>query len=514
MKKFLTSMVLLLPVIFVMAQNDVKWTRIDSPKEKYDFKYFISTTQESSKAVFTIPQNKPFQQTKHNIFVRSYNSDLSNFTETGIPPDSPVTLFLAGFRNYTVISGSMDENKNPMAQYAKENMIIIADNNMNPLVVKTFPLHGKKNKFTGSPVLYTSHDTSHLIVVNNEILSFDKPSLKEPPKMTYIDVYDKSLNHVWTDSVNFNTIFGEKNNINRFSMDFVDGKLLLTASCPADGMKKIKATIYLVSFDKPQSYKIIWSEIFPYENLAYRTLVGPQGNMIISGANMMGTSAPFGQTKKQLFFLNKDLKNSDAEPVFKSYELDKTFVAKYPEYKMFLAESLFGPFDLFLLGDRVVYASEHRYYSTSTSSSGSSSTTYYFKHITLLCFDNEGQIEWLNMINKSVASKQSFDDHFCNGFVSGNNLCFFYYDYADNIAAAKFIEKPRFVGEDKLWVTQAIVSPDGDIKKTMITNIGAHDIRANLSATQQVNDHRFILVGTGTSLSSLGGYFGIYELDK
>ncbi len=35
-------MVLLLPVIFVMAQNDVKWTRIDSPKEKYDFKYLIN----------------------------------------------------------------------------------------------------------------------------------------------------------------------------------------------------------------------------------------------------------------------------------------------------------------------------------------------------------------------------------------------------------------------------------------------------------------------------------------
>lgn len=513
MKKILLLLVMVLSVISVTAQNDIRWTRIESPKDKYDFKYFIKVSENDCKAVFAIPHNKPFQATKHSVFIRNYNSDLSEYTETGIPSESPLTLFISGFRDYNVISGSMDENKNPMSQYGEDNRIVITDNNLNPLVTKNYPLHGKKNKFSGAPDLGYSHDSSHLIVVNDEILSLGKPSLKEAPRMKYIDVYDKDLKLVWSDSVNFNLIFGEKTDIQYYHVDYISNKLVITASCMADGMKKIKATLFVVRFDSPQSYKIIMNKVFPYDDFAYQSLLTKEGNVIICGSNMMTMSAPLAPVKRQLFYLSKDVMNPDVEPLYRSYEIDKNFANKYPEFKAWLIEGIRGPFDLVKIGDNIIYCCEVRYVSTSTSSSGSSSTTYHFKHITLLSFNADGEIGWINMINKSVASKQAYNDHFCKAFSVGNNLCIFYYDYADNIAGAKFVEKPRMVTEDKIWVAKAMVTPEGDIMKSMITNIGEHDVRANLPRTERVSENRFLLVGSGTSLSKLGNYFGFYDLD-
>lgn len=74
-----------------------------------------------------------------------------------------------------------------------------------------------------------------MIVVNSEILTFDKPSLKEAPRMRYIDIYDKDLKLVWSDSVDFDQIFGEKTNARDFEMDYINGKLVLTACCALTG---------------------------------------------------------------------------------------------------------------------------------------------------------------------------------------------------------------------------------------------------------------------------------------
>lgn len=167
-----------------------------------------------------------------------------------------------------------------------------------------------------------------------------------------------------------------------------------------------------------------------------------------------------------------------------------------------------------MIKDRLIYCSELRTETTTSSSSGSSSTTYSFKHITLISFDAEGQIEWVRMINKSVSTKHNPTDYYCKAFTVGENLCVFYYDWAENIVSANFVDKPHFGGDTKFWVAKAIVTPDGTIQKTMISNLGEYDIRADLPGTIKVNDKRFLMIGTGVSLQTQGGYFGFYDLEE
>jgi len=514
MKKIFSLLAMAVTILSVTAQNNIHWLKIDSNKDKYDFQYYIKASEDSYKAVFTIPQNKPFQATKHSIFIRNYDKNMDLQTEVGIPAESPVNLSITGFQDYNVIYGTMDENNNPMSQYTKNNRIVITDNNMNPLVTKDFPLHGKKHKFTGSPDIILSHDSSHMIVLNSEILTFDKPSLKEAPRMRYIDVYNKDLKVVWSDSVDFDQIFGEKTNARDFELDYINNKLVLTACCMADGLKKIKAAIFMVLFDQPQSYKIIMNKVFPYDNFSYRTLFTKEGKVIMSGLCTGSTGAPFGPGKKQLFYLSKDINNPNADEVFRSYEIDRTFEARFPDYKKWLVLGIKGPFDIFLINGKLIYCSESREYSTSSSgTSGHTSTTYYTKHITLVKFDTDGEIEWLEMINKNVSTKSSPDDLYCKAFTVGENLIIFYYDWAENIVSANFVEKPHLSMDNKLWVAKAIVTPDGTIQKTMITNTGEYKISACLYRTKKVSDKRFLMFGRGTSIQTTGNYFGFYDMD-
>ncbi|MCK9613222.1 MAG: hypothetical protein WC401_00015 [Bacteroidales bacterium] len=515
MKKILLLIIMQALLFSLSAQNDIKWISFDNSKDKYDFKYFTRTDIQSPKAVFTIPHNKPFQQTKHSIFIRNYNSNLSEFNETGIPPESPVTVSIGSFHDYIVFYGSMDDNANPMSQYAKANRILITDNDMNPLVTKEYPLHGKRHKFTGSPDIFYSCDSTFLIVVNSEIQNSDKPSFKEAPVIHYIDIFDKNLSLVWSDSVDFNMVFGVTPNNDNLVVDYVNGKLVVIASCNAEKIKKIKPQLFIALFDRPQSYKIITKKDFIYEGFSYGTLITKEGKVYVSGLNMVTTVGTFIPQNKQLFFLSKDIINTNTEGLFKTYEIDKDFETEYADYKPWLKESIRGPFDLFLINGKIFYCSEHRYYVTSTSSSGStSSTTYYFKHITLMCFDTDGQIEWLRMLNKNVASKAAYAEFFCQAYPYENGLCIFYYDYADNISSAKFADKPRVAIDDKLWVAKAVISPEGEINRSMITNIGAYKVRANLPKMERISGKQFLFVGRGSVLPKYNEqYYGFYNMD-
>jgi len=514
MKKLIALLVFACAIMSISAQNNIRWLKIDSNKDKYDFQYYIKASEDSYKAVFTIPHNKPFQTTKHSIFVRNYDKNMDLQTEVGIPAESPVNLTINGFRDYNVIYGTMDENKNPMSQYAENNRIVVTDNNINPLITKDYPLHGKKHKFTGLPDIILSHDSSYMIVVNSEILTPDKLSLKESPVMQYIDVYDKDLKLVFSDSVNLDQLFGEKTGVGYNKMDYTHNKLVITCSSNADKIKKTVAAIYVVVVDKPQSYKIIMNKVFDVNNFSFKTIFTKDGKVIFSGVCYTGPGGPFAPANpQQLFYLSKDVLNPNSSELYRNYDISKTLASKYPEYKKWLWDGITWPNELIFLNGRLIYCSEKLSITSHTSSSGSTSTTYHYKHITLISFDAEGEIEWLQMINKTISTKQNTNDFYCKAFTVGDNICIFYYDWADNIVSADFVDKPRFGGENKYWVAKAIITPDGTIQKTMISNTGEYNIRANLGKTIKVSDKRFLLIGTGVSMQTQGGYYGFYDLD-
>ncbi len=520
MKKLIALQVLMMTVLIVNAQSGLKWQKIDSFKEKYNFEYFIRTGNNTYDAVFTIPHNKPFQATQHNIFIRSYDKNMVQVSERGIPAESPRTLYIAGFRNFNVLAGNMDEGKNPFSKFSKDEKVLIADENMNPLTESTFPLHGKRNYFDGLPTLYASPDSSFLIVVASEVLP-GKP-MKQPPMIYYVNVYDKSMKMVWTDSIKTEQVFGEDVVLNNVSFSFIENKLLFACSIDKKGFSKTPAQLFLLEYEKPQSYKMVLKEDFPIDLISFQVVYNTNGMVYLSGTNHQNTNEGGvmglpGMTKRKLFYIKVDIKNGSA-PVIKNYDIDKDFTAKYPDYKLQLMESFRYPTQLLVINDNLYYISEHRYSSTTTtrsaSGSTSSTTTYYFKAITIIKFDENGGIQWLKMIPRTVETGGIYAQGICKAFRTGNDICLFYYDYLENVTSGRNI--PRLISSDlKLWLAKAMISSDGEIHSRVVSNIGDDKVATEIPNMIQLGDTRFLVIGRryiGIN-AAFDVYYSFYDLD-
>ena len=511
MKKIVTLAFFACLAVNLFAQRGLDWIKIDNTKDDYLFQYFYKYSDNVFKAIFTIPDIKPFQPMKSQIFVRTYNGDLSKFEEQGIPSESPYQVIVTGFQNYTIAYGSTDENKNPFQSFHKNNKVLIADAQLNPLMNVSFPVHGKKNKFDGLPNVFKSHDSSNLIVINNEILESESKPFHETPVMRYINVYDKHLSLVWCDSVNFIDLFGKDVSINRYNFEYINDKLYLFASTPGNAMKKIKPTIFIVRYDHPQSYKILNSEIFSNYEFHWDYVVTKGGQLIISGVNMHPSKA----AKKQLFFMSLDVKNSADKASFKVQNIDKLFLAQYPEYKNILPMYLFTPSDLLPVSDGLIYCSEyHCSVTTTNTSTGSSSTTYYVKPITLIKFDMEGNIKWVKMIDKYISSGSYYDTYFCRAFLSNNKVVVFYFDFLDNIHNDKIKGKPKFGFGRTFCLVQGVLDSDGNLKKSLIYSIGDEGTQANLVSMRQIRSDKFFMTGKGIKMKTRGDFAAFYDLKE
>jgi hypothetical protein len=509
MKKHLTF-ILVACLAFNLSgqtQKGLKWVQIDNTRDDYLFRYFYKYSDDVYKAIFTIPEIKPFQPMKNQIFVRTYKGDLSKYDEVGIPSESPYELSVTGFKDYTVIFGSTDENKNPFLKYHKDNKLLITDAQMNPLLTVSYPVHGKKNRFEGIPSAYKSHDSSNLIILNNELLESESKPFHETPVVHYINIYDKNLGHVWCDSVKFMDIFENNVVINHYSFDFINDKLYLIATTGGNGMKKIKPEIFVVRFDKPGSHNIIARRTFINQQFGWEHIVRKNGELVISGLNFTENSA----SKKALFFIRIDLNTPNAEALIKSIPIDKVLLSKYPSYKSLLPNNLASPGDLLQLKDGLLYCSEYHMIYT-RSSSTSSSTTYYVKGISFIKFDFEGNIEWIKMIDKSTASGSAFYPYFCRAFVSNGDVVVFYYDYMENIFREKPSGKLRFVNDYSLCLAKAIVDGEGNFKKSFIYKIGEDGTRADLTTMRQISPTVYFVTGSGVKIKTRGDFAAFYDL--
>jgi hypothetical protein len=509
MKKIFTIVFVSLFALNLSAQKGLNWIRIDNLKDDYLFRYFYKYTDNSFKAIFTIPEIKPFQPMKNQIFIRTFNADLSKFEEKGIPSESPYELSVTGFKDYTVIYGSTDENKNPFLQYHKDNKLVIADAQLNPLVNVSFPVHGKKNRFKGIPSAYKSYDSSNLIVLNHEILEDESKPFHETPVMHYINIYDKSLALVWCDSVKFADIFAKDVIINHYNFEFINDKVYLMATTGGNTMKKIKPEFFVVRFDKPGSFTIIARKTFLNPEFGWEQVIKKSGELVISGLNFIENST----AKKALFYISLDLNAPNAEALVKSIPIDKVLLAKYPAYKSLLPNYLASPCDLLPLKDGMMYCGEyHMIYTRSTSTS--TSTTYYVKGMSLIKFDFDGNIEWIKMIDKVIASGSAFYPYFCRAFVVKDEVVIFYYDYMENIFSDKPKPKIRFAGDYSLCLAQAVVDGEGNLKKTFIYKIGEDGTRADLTSLRQISPTRFFVTGSGLKLKTRGDYAAFYDLKE
>jgi len=508
MKSFTATFFLWISTMLLYSQNNIQWKIIDDNEGEYNFQSIFHVSEKGQKAVLTIPHNKLFRKTRHSIFVRNYNADMTNYTEVGIPPESPELVSIKEFRDYNIILGSMDDNTKIDALYSKDNKIVITDNEMNPLVVKSFSLHNPQNRFKNLPEIIISSDSNYLIIVNSEYQNTQRFSLVYCPEIKYIDVYDKDLAHVWSDSINSEIVFGRKLQVSNYNFNFYENKLIVTASYEDEIYYKNNAEIFVAVFDKPQSFKIIMKKEFPYESLAYLTHFSDDGKIFFSGYSI--NSGVFNSTnpKRILFYLSKDLKFPDSEPVYKYYKTNRDFGKKYPNVKSSFKKNIVHPQKLFYGNNKLYYFNDWlvgtSYYTNSCE----------FGKIILMSFDMEGNIEWIKDINKqvNVINLENEPIQYPNVFLTDKGLDIFYYDNMENVNSNKL--KPLRNGVNKLCLVNTKVSPNGDIFKSIIVNVGDEYVKPDLSKTKKINDHSYLFVGIGTTLTNKGNYSGFFKPEK
>jgi len=509
MKPFTATFFLWIISILLYSQNNIQWKILDDNEGEYNFQSIFHVSEKGQKAVFTIPHNRLFRKTKHNIFVRNYNADMTSYTELGIPPESPQLVSIKGFRNYNVILGSMDDNNTENnAVYSKDNIIVITDNEMNPLITKSFSLHNQHNRFKNLPEIIISSDSNYLIIVNSELQNTQRLSLSYCPVIKYIDVYDKYLKHVWSDSIDSEIVLGRKLQVSNYNFNFYENQLIVTASYEDMFYYKNNAEIFVAVFDKPQSFKILMKKEFPYEGLSYRTLFSDSGKIIFSGYSFKCAALNSTNPKRILFYLSKDIKFPDNEPVYKYYKINRDFGKKYPNVKSSFKKNFVSPQRLFYKNNKLYYFNDWLV------GTAYGSNTCEFGKIILISFDMEGNIEWIKDIDKSVNIIGLEDEpiQYGNVFLTENGLDIFYYDNIKNVYSNKL--KPLRNGVKNLCLVNAKVSPNGDIIKTIIVNVGNVYVKPDLSMTKKINDNTYLFVGIGTTLTNKGNYSGFFRPGK
>ena len=118
----------------------------------------------------------------------------------------------------------------------------------------------------------------------------------------------------------------------------------------------------------------------------------------------------------------------------------------------------------------------------------------------------EGNIQWIKMIDKYIASKSYYDEYFCRAFVSNGQVVVYYYDFLDNIYKDRFKGKLSFISDGKYCLAQCIVDAEGNLKKSLVYNIGEGGTLANLTTMRQLNATRFFVAGKGIKIKTRGDF--------
>ena len=536
MKKNLALLVVLAVTIPLMAQKNFEWKKISDKSDGSEFNGFFHVSDNDYKAVFEVPGKKNGAKKTSDIVIRTYTNDLGKYTEASIPPESPLEFSVRSFNNYTVFYGSRDENNAPVeaGKYKRDNQVLFTDAQLNPLKNVLFPLHQAKRNFNGIPSVDISYDNNYLIIVNSEILNAMAPKDNKLLKH-YISVYDKDLQLVWNDSVNFLDILKQKKEPDDVYFDFIKGKLYIMGSNNGIPQKNIKPDLYVLQYDKPQSYKLIFDQTFKHNSLGWEYLVTNDGFMIINGTNIaynspyvngiLGSIGVNANPEKDLFYAKLDLNSQDAAPLFINTDINKQFVEKYPEYRSDLSDFISFPTDILLMNDGVLFCSEYHQQVTQRENN-MTTTSVHNRAITLIKYDFSGNIEWIKMIDKHIFSEKIFEGYFCKPFIIGNDILILYYDIEKNITSDK-LKYPFFALDNNYCLVTARIDPGGDIKKTLIYKVGDCDnIYSYLPNVKQIDANRFFLLGlevqnkvvtfgnTGPIKKFKGAYAGIFSLRK
>jgi hypothetical protein len=510
MKKITFLLLSIIVCINISAQK-LEWIKVDDRNDDYRIRYLLKMENQTNCAVFSSQKLKPFTPIKEQHYLRSYNADFSKYSQMTIPAETPENFSIDVFRNYVVLYGYNDEMKGPFAR-AVTNRVIFGDILLNPLQTVEFQLQGEKSVFNGAPNLSSSFDSTNLIIESFENPYPGRPSPRTNENIIHLKVIDNALKTIWNADIDFDKIFPKGAKINKYYFDFINDKLYLIAATDGNKFKKVNPSVFIVRFDKPDSYEILHTEIFPNSLFDIQKKVVGKNQLIICGR--------YFNKVRGLYLLEFNLTENNPTPVKKTISFDKLFLSKNPDFKYFISLAFqrnnYDRAEIIPVDDGYLFFSEQAYVSTSTSGSGSSTrttTNYTLGPLAFIKTDKNLNIKWYKYINRRYTSEATFYDKFCSHFRSGKDFRFFYYDFEQNIGNNVNSLNRKFFFRGNLCVTMATLSPDGEIQQTPLSTVTDTKIFGETTYMYPWSNDRYIIKGYGYTMKGYGkSYIGVIDL--
>ncbi len=478
----------LIPLIFagisLKVNAQLKWNLTEEGIYESEIHTFLGTSDEGIGLIFAIPNQVAFQETKYSILFRYFDEDMIIRTQYGLPDNTPSKLSILRFSNYTVIYGNNDKASNSNGNA----MIIFLDDQRQEIQRKEWTLSGKNHSWISNSAVYTSSDSSYLIVDFVEYCAPDKPTMASIPVIHQLVVFNKNLEVVWEGGVNIASFSTKEPGLNIEGMDFTqDGQLLVYGEEIIDRKRHILA--YTLAEAKSPA-TIVLDEVMPSLAIEpYTYFLNLQAHLNLSNELIIFCAGSVYSTTRNLFYIRQNLSNRTDKNVA-YYLIDKKFAEAYPEFK--IDDETFPLLHMFYFSnDGLVVGGEYI---------KETKTHNLLSNISLFKFRLDGRIAWVSTIQKEASFGLVTPAQTMNLFPSGEDLIIFYYDTPLNVQSDILIPSKRQLSNSKayddLCLVAARINQDGTVLfRKIINRCIETGVASNNSKIFNLGQDRFVIVG-------------------
>jgi hypothetical protein len=485
MKRIILIGILLVNCCSIYAQK-VDWKQIDNKEDEFNLtSTFYLLNDNTFCALYVTPPAKRSKKTFENYVLRTFNNDYSDYSEIGIPPETPNRFIVQPFKDYTMIYGCDVEpwKTNPRLDNYLRSRVIFADKLMNPLLNIELKQYNEKYILEGAPKLYFSYDSSFVIFANIEKPFSNSSSIPfggggYEKKQYGITIVNGNMEKVWSGVVNFEDLFGNGVQVDDFKFDYINNHFYAIASVKGAPTKKMPSAIYIVEFDEKGTSNIIHKEVFKMQPLVWDSYIDKNQLMTVGGY--------YTTSCKNLFSFQYNFTLKDIKKPVKTIVVDNDITKGNDEMQKIFKPDFIFPFTLIPMPDGFIWYREDAV----------SSEHFCIEDIKMIKFDNNLNLKWVKRIHKSYkAFVRNSDNYFSSYFVRDNKLVIFYYDYKDFIDKEFKLQVFGSRDESDLCLVMATVSPNGEITKELVSNIKVSQTLGYTSNMFAIDRNKYILTG-------------------
>lgn len=498
MKKIIPLLLLLTLFMKVLAQN-FEWKKLSLNNDVLNLTSLSAGKEQNIYGIFCKAENKKNLPEKN--VARVYNYDLTEIKEIPLSPETPYYNEIKKFKNNYAIVGCDRKFKGAVFEKYLNSLIIFTDNQMNQLKKIDLPVHDPNYEDFDRPNAYLSYDSAYLIVKKIEKPSLGKPTGKTNKNQYDINVFDKDLNVVWSDYIDFDKVFGKDVLINNYYFQYINNSLYIIASSLGDKVIRKIPMLFIVKYEKPDSSKIIYKEKFANNDFCFDYIITDDQNIIVSGLA--------DDEFVRFYYIKINLKDVDSKPILLSTNFDKSYKEKYPELKDLRFNDInklrtFPTEDGYYVTYEMIFYDNDNYW------------RYFMNNIFIFYVTNKGNILWHKVNCRNIDVDMNLYKWYSYYKVAGNNLYMIYHDTEKSMKekSNELTNIKDVQSHGKICLGFAFISSDAKVSKTFIIKERDLGIYVTPNDIKPLSDTKFIIRGNGASMKNVWeGNIGIFDVN-